>query len=76
MLIAGDAEMIAGFEFRQTVAVDGAMQLGEVLAVMIGCGMFVALVAHMQPLIMFNALIPVTLGVDVDLFGPLAIFNA
>ncbi|MCX4199039.1 hypothetical protein OMR07_29295, partial [Methylobacterium organophilum] len=71
-----DGEMVVGFDFHLAVAGNGQVFLCPELAVAVGLDGVVTFVADANLLVVLDVFVPVALGVDVDLFLALAVFDA
>ena len=76
VLAGADGEVVVGAYLGLAVAVGGAVFLGLELAVAVGLDAVVALVADADGLVVLDVLVPVALGVQVDLLLALAVFDA
>src|SRR5690606_30447020 len=76
VLVLPDAEVVVGLEFGFAGAVGEAVFFGFQLCVAVGDDAVVAFMADVHGLVMLNVLLPVALGVDVNLLGVLAVLNA
>ena len=76
VLGGGDGEVVVGAHFDLAVEVGGAVFLGLHFRVAVGFDGVVAFVADADLLVVLDVLVPVALGVDVDLLGTLAVFDA
>ncbi|MNJ75233.1 hypothetical protein D3C77_722910 [compost metagenome] len=76
MLGVADDEVIAGSDLGLAVAVSRAVFLGPEFAVTVGLHGVVTFVADANLLVVLDVLVPVALGVEVDLLGALAVFDA
>ena len=75
-LALADAEVVVGFDLDLAVAVHGQVLIGLEFRVAVGLHRVVALVADADFLVVLDVLVPVALGVQVDLLGALAVFDA
>src|SRR5690606_2640852 len=69
-------QVVAGSDFGLAVAVGGAVFLRLEFAVGVGFHRIVALKADADLLIVLDVLVPIALGMHVDLFGALAVLDA
>ena len=76
VLALADGEMVVGFDFYLAVAADGQVFFGAEFAVAVGLDGVVAFVADANLLVVLDVLVPVPLGVEVDLLSALAVLEA
>lgn len=76
VLAGRDGQVVVGAYLGFPVAVSGAVFFGLEFAVAIGFDCVVTLVADADFLVVLDVFVPVTLSVQVDLLGTLAVFDA
>ena len=76
MLVGRYGEVVVGAHFGLAVLVRGAVLLRFQLGVAVGLDGVVAFVADADPLVVLDVLVPVLLGVDLDLLLALAVLDA